>query len=536
MEIRGLASPFSSIGGRFLGAAEPSDPATVRRTLTAILSGISIGLGYYLGTRIGFALTPAGQPNSTFWPPNAILLGALLLTRRRIWWLLILAVLPAHMLAQAQVGVPLATAVGWFVTNTGEALIGAFCIRKFMSTEGLFSSVRGVFVFLVFGGLFAPLATSFLDAGAVVITGWGHSYWPLGAERFWTNALAELTVVPCLLSWPSAVSWLRKASGAQWCEAVTLAAGTVLVTLLVFDFQWLSPVTVPAWIYVPLPFLSWATVRFGTGGLSFSVLGVTLTSIWYTMHGREPFPYASMPQNILSLQILLCIVMVSLLFLAAVMSEVRRTQESFRNVSGNLISAQEQERQRIARDLHDDLGQRLALVQADVNELTEEFGDSMKPRLGYLSSQLHDISTTVHEISHGLYPSHLEYLGLASAVRRLCGEVQQGSNLSVGFVVGDLPAGLPYSTMLCLYRVTQEALHNIVTHSQASNIQVELEAGDKGMLLRISDDGVGFDVDDAEVGLGLPSMRERVRSVGGSIEITSSPKSGTRIEVRIPLA
>src|SRR5579872_4757557 len=293
-------------------------------------SSLLVGSSYYIATRLGFAWTPSGQPNSTFWPANAILLAAFLLAPRRIWWTLLLAVWPAHMIAQLQSGVPVWTASGWFISNSAEGLIGASLIVRFTRQESLFDTVRGVLTFVFCGVLIAPLLTSFLDAGAVVVTGWGHGYWPLGAERFWTNALAQLTIVPAVVSWPSAVSWLRKASGAQWCEAITLAAGTVLVTLLVFDFQWLSPVTVPAWIYVPLPFLSWATVRFGTGGLSFSVLGVTLTSIWYTMHGREPFPYASMPQNILSLQILLCIVMVSLLFLAAVMSEVRRTQESFR--------------------------------------------------------------------------------------------------------------------------------------------------------------------------------------------------------------
>src|SRR5437762_1369621 len=123
-----------------------------------------VASSYYFGTRIGFAWTPSGQPNSTFWPANAILLSAFLLAPRRTWWTLLLAVLPAHLIAQLHAGVPVSTSVGWFLTNTSEALIGAFCITQLSHPKNTFGSVRGVFIFVVFGVLLAPLATSFLDA------------------------------------------------------------------------------------------------------------------------------------------------------------------------------------------------------------------------------------------------------------------------------------------------------------------------------------------------------------------------------------
>src|SRR4029077_4046934 len=100
------------------------------RILPTVNAVLLVGISYYVGTRIGFAWTPSGQPNSTFWPPNAILLAALLLTPPRAWWMFLLAVLPAHMFAQLQTGVPVGTAVAWFVTNCIEALIGAYCISK----------------------------------------------------------------------------------------------------------------------------------------------------------------------------------------------------------------------------------------------------------------------------------------------------------------------------------------------------------------------------------------------------------------------
>ena len=504
------------------------------RTLRTGGLALLVGISYYLGTRIGLALTPPGQPNSTFWPPNAILLAALLLAPRRVWWTFLLAALPAHLFAQLPAGVPLWTAIGWFISNTSEALIGAFFITRF--TRGkTFDSVRGVLAFVIFGVLIAPLATSFLDAATVVITGWGRHYWPLSTERFWTNALAELTIVPVIVICGSeGLSSIRKASFARWSEAALLAVGTLLVTISVFGSQLVSPARTPALLYAPLPLLLWAAVRFGSCGLSLSVLSIAFISIWYTMHGLEAFPAASMEQNILSLQILLCVAAVPLLFLSALMSEGRRTAESLRNISGDLIDAQEQERRRIARELHDELGQELALAKAQLDGLIEDSQASLKPALTGLSDQLSVISNTAREISHGLYPRQLEYVGLATAVKRLCDEIGRGKHLSIHLAVSSLPQLQP-SISLCLYRVVQEALHNVMKHSQARNVDIKLGSDNTRVVLQIIDDGVGFDLNHEPDGLGLHSMRERVRSVGGTIEIVSFPKAGTRIEVEVNL-
>ena len=510
-------------------------PVLANRILPVVMVALLVGISYYVGSRIGFTWTPTGRPNSTFWPPNAILLAALLVVRRKEWWTLLLAVLAAHMVAQLQVGVPAWTAGGWFLTNSGEALIGAYCITRFTDSARRLDGVRGVLVFVVFGVLFAPLATSFLDAFAVVTTGWGRGYWPLSLERFWTNALAVLTIVPPIVLWRSnPVSWIRRAGVARLGEAALLAIGTVLVADVVFGLKAVSPATTPALLYVPLPFLLWAASRFGLGGLSTSLLSLALISTWYTIHGQEPFPNASMSQNILSLQILFCVVAVPLMFLSAVMGEARRTQELLRRTSGCLIEAQEQERHRIARELHDDLGQALALTSVTLDGLIQESGESLKPALTDLSSQISAISDTAREISHGLYPTHLEYLGLAKALKRLCDECRSGKNISIHLTMGNLPDQLQPSISLSLYRIAQETMHNIITHSRAKNVQVELGADGTQISLRIIDDGVGFDPGHEEAGLGLESMRHRVRAVGGFIDISSSPNSGTRIEVQVP--
>jgi signal transduction histidine kinase len=510
--------------------------SSVNRILPFGRAALLVAISYYVGTRIGFAWTPAGQPNSTFWPANAILLAGLLLTPRKAWWMLFLAVLPAHMFAQLQSGVPVGTALSWFVTNGSEAIIGAYCITRFTDSQKRFVTVRGVLIFVVFGVLFAPLATSFLDAGAVVLTGLGRHYWPLGMERFWTNALAELTIVPMIvLAGARGISWIRRTSRARLCEAVLLAIGTALVAFLVFGFEEWSLVSTPALLYVPLPFLLWAAARFGLGGLSLSLLSLALISTWYTMHGQLPFPQASMQHNILSLQILFCVVAVPLMFLSAVMAEARRTQELLRTMSRSLIEAQEQERARIGRELHDDINQRLAMVAIELEQVQDDHPE-VRSRLQEIRQQTSEISNDVQGLSHDLHSTKLEYLGVVRGIKSWCEESAERQRMEFDFN-SNVSSVLPFELGMCLFRVLQEAVHNSVKHSGVKRIEVELTEQSGEVHLIVRDSGTGFDVEAAmqRKGLGLTSMRERVRLVNGTIAIDSKPMSGTRIHVRVPL-
>lgn len=494
-----------------------------------------VAASYYLGTRIGFAWTPSGQPNSTFWPANAILLAALLLAPQGIWWALLLAVLPAHMIAQLQSGVPVWTASAWFISNSAEGLIGALFITRFTRRESLFDTVRGVLTFLICGVLIAPLLTSFLDAAEVVVTGWGHGYWPLGAERFWTNALAQLTVVPAVvLGGVSGISWIRNANSVRRLEALLLGVSTVLVSVFVFGSHSAFVATTPAVLYFPLPLLLWAAVRFRLAGLSLSLLCLVLISMWYTMHGRLPFPYASMQQNILSLQILFCLVAVPLMFLSVVIDETHRTQESLQLVSATLLNAQEQERARIGRELHDDINQRLAMLSLELEQLQNDPSD-VQSHLQELRNRTGEISNDVQALSHDLHSSKLEYLGVVAGIKSWCKEFAERQKMEIACET-DVPGTLPLEIGRPLFRVLQEALHNASKHSDVKRVEVRLQAGSSEIHLTISDLGKGFDLEGAlrGKGLGLTSMRERVRLVNGTMSIESKRMAGTTIHVRVP--
>src|SRR3954447_6659548 len=214
--------------------------------------GLIAAIGYYLGTKLGFLLPPHETLISPLWPPNAILLAILLLVPKRDWWVPISAVLPIHLLIQLKLGIPVATSIGWFIGNTGEALLGAALICRFVHPRRMFESVRGTVIFLGFAVVMAPLTTSFMDAASVTITGWGEHFWSLWGARLFSNSLAELIVVPTILTfWISGTRWIKQATRARYLEASALGMGLVIISVLVFDFDRANSLNSRALIYVP---------------------------------------------------------------------------------------------------------------------------------------------------------------------------------------------------------------------------------------------------------------------------------------------
>ncbi len=215
-------------------------------------------------------------------------------------------------------------------------------------------------------------------------------------------------------------------------------------------------------------------------------------------------------------------------------------EEMLHNLSRRLIEAQEQERKRIAQDLHDDINQRLALLGVKIGALKRHLPFSQEQlleRLQDLSDRTSDIAAGIHSISHKLHSSQLDYLGLVSAVEGLCTEFASQQHVEVDFVHHDVPTALPQSVSLCLFRVLQETLTNAVKHSGSTNFAVELSGSSGKISLRVKDSGVGFDVQAARnaTGIGLISMRERVHSVNGNMAIWSKKDYGTEVRVTVPL-
>jgi signal transduction histidine kinase/ABC-type uncharacterized transport system substrate-binding protein len=209
-------------------------------------------------------------------------------------------------------------------------------------------------------------------------------------------------------------------------------------------------------------------------------------------------------------------------------------------LAGRLIEAQEHERSRLARELHDDFNQRLAVLAIDLERCAEMMSDSpgqASERMLELWNRASEIGADLHTLSHQLHSSTLQSLGLVLGVGAFCNEFSQQQNIQVDFAHENIPRSVPPEVALCLFRIVQEGLRNVKKHSGASRAEVRLEGNTDAIHLSIFDRGSGFDRGDpsTRAGLGMRSMEERLRLIGGRFEIKSAPMEGTRIEAWVPL-
>lgn len=245
---------------------------------------------------------------------------------------------------------------------------------------------------------------------------------------------------------------------------------------------------------------------------------------WLASRGRPCFRSTGEPERLLGLSMDI--------------TERKQADEVMRDLSGRLIRAQEEDRARLARELHDDVTQRLARLAIDLGRVEQGLpGRSVSDTLSEVRQGLVSLSADVHDLSYRLHPALLEDLGLAEALKAECQRFTRQDSLPITLKLGELPAALPEETALCLFRITQEALRNVVRHAQARVAEVSLRPFEGGLQLAVRDDGIGFDpvLERDRPSLGLASMMERVHLLGGELDVESVPGHGTTLVAWVPL-
>jgi PAS domain S-box-containing protein len=221
-------------------------------------------------------------------------------------------------------------------------------------------------------------------------------------------------------------------------------------------------------------------------------------------------------------------------------TERKEIEQERLQLSGRLIKAQEEERNRLARELHDDFSQRVALQAVELQIILDALGSSqsdVSERLREVLERMQELGTDLHSLSHNLHSSKLGTLGLSRSVGSLCREFSKQHKIQIDFDQAALSEPIPSETALCLFRIVQEGLQNVNKHSRASRAEVRLTGHPTEISLILSDNGVGFDLSESYTsnGIGILSMKERARMLYGTFEIRSAPMKGTQIAVNIPL-
>jgi two-component system, NarL family, sensor kinase len=220
-------------------------------------------------------------------------------------------------------------------------------------------------------------------------------------------------------------------------------------------------------------------------------------------------------------------------------ADLKQSQQELREISARLMTNTEEEGKRIARELHDSFGPRLAWLNLEVSALERLLSSQLElaERLRRISSAIGEVAQATHDLARQLHPAVLSQLGLATALEAECASFSKQYGIEVDFAAERPQRPLPDAASLCLYRVAQESLQNIRKHAHAKRASITLTWRGDEIVMAVQDFGRGFDLDAVrgKGGLGLVSMEERVRLVHGSLSVTSKPGAGTRLEARIPI-
>src|SRR5262245_25857959 len=542
---------------------EQKTAGRVARALRLALNAAALAVVCGLSTAIGDALKLPPNYVSPVWPTGPILFSVLVVTPTRQWWIYIVAAYSSQVIHQAWLIYPPGMWALFTIAGIAEFLIAAPAVRRFANGIRAFESLGSLVVYLLVGAV-APFASAWLAAFAAA----AGNYWFYWRVWFLADAMGYLTIAPAILTLLGVVRQARwNVSPASTLEAILVACALILICARVFDWPLAGQGSIPALVYLPLPLLLWAAVRFGPLGAGFSLLTVASLSIFGAVHGRGPFAVISPSENVLALQLFLATVSLPLLLLAALIQEgheksrvlgesearfrsladsapvliwvsgpdklctylskgwldftgrtlveelgsgwadsvhpddragclavyerafdarqefsmeyrLRRHDGQYRWVwdrgiprfaadgsffgyigcadditerrqteqaleanqhelqllSGQLLQAQETERRRIARELHDDLNQDLALLSVELDLLGQKPPaslDQLRTSTRELSARVKQLSSAVHSLSHQLHPAKLEQLGLGPAIKGLCQELSQNYGLTI---------------------------------------------------------------------------------------------------------
>ena len=501
------------------------------RSLAILVCAVGI-LSYLVPTLEG-RLIANPQTVWPLWPSCAILVSALMFVERRVWPLVMAVSFIGIIVFDLQIGVPVSS-IGWFIlADTVEVLIVACGLRYYFGGVPQLDSIGSLAKYSLFAVVLGPFFGALLSANGI-----GLDYWSGWRVSFFSEALAFVTLTPAILSWGSDFRAGVRRSLTRYLECATQLSG--LAVFGFFAFTTSQPRSLPLLLYSLLPFLLWAALRLGPTCISTSIISVSFLTVWGAVQGRGPFAEGGPVQDPWSIQLFLIFAAVIFLILTAVVEERKRTQMALSHVSGKLIQAQEEERVRIARELHDDIGQRISLMCLTLHQAESALSKGpreVREQINDVHDQAMQIASDLQAVSHELHSSTLEHLGLVQAARGWCQQIGQRKQLDIVFSSRDVPRALTPDVSLCLFRVLQEAVQNSSRHGEAKKIDVELWGEPRVLHLKVRDTGRGFNVSAASLskGLGLTSMQERVRLMQGTIQISSKPMGGTSVHAQIPL-
>ena len=504
---------------------------------------------YYALEAASLKLRLSTSTLALLWPGNALVVATLVLSPKRHWWVYLVAIIPPHILAVYPYHVSFWWMTYQLVYNAALAIPCAAILQNFGDEALHFEKLNDVIGFLIVSILVPGMVSlaviypvvRLAPSSVLSAHDWSSDLIDVWTSR-WINVTASLIIfVPAILVCVTrGCHWLRGLSPLKATEGTLLAVSLLAITFQVYGRVYVVGDVPPSIYLIPLPILLWAAIRFGSVGTCLSITAFVCVSSWCAYMGEGPFLRSISISRVTVLQVGWVMFSAPLLCLTAVVSErkaaledVKRAHAELQQFTPRLISAQEKEKKRIARDLHDDIGQRLALLKngLDMLDQTIPFERAAEhAQMRSLLTQLDELVIDVHNISHQLHSSKLALLGLSVALKGVCQQLADQYGIVIDLTTQKLPKTLPEELSLCFYRTAQEGLMNALKHSESRRIDVSLDCRGQILRMRIKDFGIGFDPSISGNGLGLITMQERLRMVGGVLRVNSVQGKGTELE------
>ena len=325
---------------RLDATSQPLSPGVLAESVTSlslsasarqVRAALLVALGYYVGAKIGIALTLESTSVSTLWPPDAILLAGLVLTPVRSWVAVCAATFVAHLAVQLEGGIPLAMILGRYVSSSAGALVGAVAFRRLHTGEPRLDPHRETVLLLVCAGFLAPFVSSFLDTALVALNGWGQAnYWTNWQTRFFSSVLSAITIVPLIVTTARGLPRVRQVPRRKWIEAVVIFSLLLVASWFAFVRARPVPASFPVLVCVPFLMLVAAAVRLGSWGAGTSFMACALIATWGTVQGLGPFAAGSPGENALAIELFLIIAWVPVMALATLTEDRARAESNAR--------------------------------------------------------------------------------------------------------------------------------------------------------------------------------------------------------------
>lgn len=544
---------------------------SLARTSLRLRRVLGLMIVYFVVCKLGLRLAIIHPSATAVWPGTGIALAAILLLGYEVWPGVFLGAFTVNLTTAGSIISSLGIASG----NTLEAVIGAYLVVRFANGRNVFNRAEGIFKFFFFACVAATTVSATLGTASLILTGFGRGvHWQSLWFTWWLGNMAgAILVTPCLILWSSQSSVVAGRSRRQILVQGLALLSLLVVGALVFGAFLSHAAYAYPLQFVCIPLVVWASFEMRPRESALTVLAFAVVAVGSVLHAARGFSIPN--ESLLVIQVFLSVVAMTGLLVSVAVSERNRTEDklekakseledrvrdrtheledrivkqesaeqSLRDLSWRLLHTQDQERRRIARELHDSTGQSLAALILMLSKMREEAADDSETLRQLEESEqiVRSVSDELRTTSYLLHPPLLDEMGLKAGLHWYIEGFKKRSKIDVNLYTPESLGRLPTDLELMVFRVVQECLTNVHRHSGSPSATIRLTNSDERLTLEIQDEGKGIARDQIVAltgsglaGVGLRGMRERVKAFGGELEIFSAGQ-GTTVRATIPI-